>query len=236
MGKGIVRLQTALLLVPLGLALGACEDDDVGEPCTAEIQAQPAEPIDGERAVLEVVSLSRDQACETFQCLRHQGLEPYCTEECRFTEESSDSPCEDDNGCSGDEYCEGGQCRKDDCPDGFWCRQIQETGPNVNKTFCTRRVCNDTQDCFAIGGYQCVTHGCYDACLRNDAGTQCDFNQRVCEPFSALADICQCQGGDVSCSDAELRCETETLRWNDVEAGGYDVPVERIGYCLPVGG
>jgi hypothetical protein len=215
------------------LTSAACESEDIGKACDDGAPGSVGEePIGGERPLVEVVRISRDGACESFQCLRHQGLDPYCTRECEILPTETETPCATDDECAGEATCaEDGICREDDCPTGFACRHVQEAGPLRDLTFCVRRVrCEQSVDCGALGEIDCIEHACYDGCDKLTELEDCDFHQLVCEPLDTFTDevVCDCEGGepDLSCADAQLRCSlpSSSVPW--------ERPPTRIGVCL----
>jgi hypothetical protein len=176
-----------------GLAVPACEKDDLGQPCGTE-PTSIDDPIGGEVPTIEVVRVERDGECESFQCLTHLGLAPYCTRDCELeTPAVKQKSCTSDADCTGGEFaagqsghciegkceceedvecesplqCAGGRCRDDDCPEGYWCKTVQEVGPLANRRYCTfNNLCSRNADCEAFGVMECRQLGCFDACLR----------------------------------------------------------------------
>lgn len=190
-----------LLICALGtLALVGCDSEDIGDPCGDNATGLSSEPVVDEDPLNEVVRIERDTTCETLQCLKHLGLEPYCTRSCELENADSQS-CTSDSDCSRPQYCLDGRCIDDDCPEGFWCRGIQEVGPfgyapqSPNRSctnrydcrrqedcvdgtcqrqskFCTRRTdCTSNLDCEAPGEIACRALGCFDSCCLEDPGT-----------------------------------------------------------------
>lgn len=235
----VARAQLALLapVLALSMTVAGCESDDVGKACGTDANTPPPDPIAGEEPVLEVVRMERDGTCETFQCLRHAGISPYCTRECEFENVGTRKSCTSDDDCTAPRYCSDGECRDDDCPNGFWCRQVQETGPIAGQQFCVRRdSCEQNLDCEKIGELICVPRGCYDVCLTegrtcetdedcpgsssmfcDDDICRCRYHELVCEVEDELP--CRCPGGeqstDLDCADEDLECAelTQTEQW-----------------------
>ncbi|MBI5512057.1 MAG: hypothetical protein HY903_25140 [Deltaproteobacteria bacterium] len=155
-----VRTALAVLLVT-----SACEKNDLGKPCGTAGTPVP-DPVGGEVPVVEVVRLERDSTCESFQCLTHRGLPPYCTQSCTldpapkaktcaaataasdcaadpFAGGTNPAECIDgtcrctaDLQCKDPLHCEDGACVDDDCPAGYWCKRPQEVGPLANQRYC----------------------------------------------------------------------------------------------------
>ncbi|MEL6545233.1 MAG: hypothetical protein AAFQ82_11455, partial [Myxococcota bacterium] len=149
------------------LTLGACDEEDIGEPCGDDSPETFAAPIDGEAPVSEVVRLQRDRACETFQCITHSGLNPYCTRSCTLDPQTTGDTCENDRDCDplfGDpnenKYCVNGSCIDDDCPAGFVCREFQDVGTIANDMYCVRQTCSTNVDCDDLGNVECRDLGC----------------------------------------------------------------------------
>jgi hypothetical protein len=169
-------------LVGLLLPGFACQTNDLGKPCGSALTDLGTEPIAGEQPVIEVVRIERDQACETFQCLTHRGLHPYCTRVC------------DQDG---------------DCPTGFACEAVQEVGPLADKKYCVYKLgCQRNIDCKDLGNILCVKFACLDACLVTGDSNDCQFHQLKCYDRADLG--CQCpQSAEANavCSDEEVICQ-----------------------------
>lgn len=221
------RLLSASLLV-VSVALTACNEDDVGEACGEGPTDFFASPIDGESPVSEIVRLQRDRACETFKCITHSGLNPYCTQTCTLDESTVGDSCENDADCDplfGDpnenEYCVNNTCIGDDCPAGFVCREFQDVGTAAGEMYCVRQTCDTNVDCGDLGNVECRSLGCYDQCFSDTAGLNVDTdagtvscpqeaeNFLTCDPIEELP--CACPGGAENCSDADLQCQPQGL-------------------------
>lgn len=195
-------------------ATAACETSDVGQLCEdAPPTAIGDEPVGGEEPLVEMVRVRRDQACESFQCLQHNGLPAYCTEECKFIEAESTPACTTDGDCSGEAKCaQDGKCRLDDCPTGFACQTVQETGPLAEHQFCVRRTCQNNLDCGNLGVLECVEHACYDKCLKQGPNETCEVHAVVCDEskdFFGNGEVeCSCANNaeNFACGDDQLRC------------------------------
>src|SRR5687768_6178487 len=88
--------------------LAACEKSDVGKPCATDI-ADVDRSIQGEQPVPEIVDVERDGVCASFLCLRHGGMDPYCTAECRYVAPKADKSCAKDSDCTDEDYCMDGR-------------------------------------------------------------------------------------------------------------------------------
>lgn len=195
---------TTLLATLVGATfMAGCENHDLGKPCGTDPLPIPEEAIDSETPVIEVVRMQRDGACETFQCLAHRGLSPYCTKACEANS---------------------------DCPVGFICEEVQETGPLVGKRYCVfERGCSRNIDCGSLGEIRCAKMGCLDRCALEPAG--CTFHQLVCEERSDLS--CECLPDALgnprdTCEDADLVCTPTTLG-TALPAGS----VAQLNVCVP---
>lgn len=229
----------AALAATLLLSAIACERDDIGTLCgESDLASFVPEPVAGETPIVDVRRLQRDRQCETFQCVTHAGLAPYCTRECRFIAGDSGSPpvCSSDADCEPPNSCYEGLCRDDDCPKGFWCRPIHPTGPLADKRYCLRREgCSANFDCEDLGRIVCREMGCFDTCCRSNATCEfeadaleaggCAFHQLVCESYDGLG--CLCSDGTTDCGDADRICRPEdaTDQW---PAGA----VSRLRICI----
>lgn len=201
----------------------ACDDEDVGEPCGDLSTSVGAQPIEDEKPVTEVIRLESDRACETFQCISHSGLSPYCTKSCALDSSVTLGSCANDRDCdplfgdpTGNTICVDGQCIDDDCPEGFVCRPLQTVGTLAGERVCVRKSgCQNNLDCEDLGAFECRQLGCIDSCFLeardedNDptGTTVCeddDVNALVCKPLNELP--CTCIGGATSCEDAALQC------------------------------
>ncbi len=186
-------MRASTLWLITGVGLMACEEDDLGQPCGTEPTAVE-DPIGGEVPVVEVVRVQRDGECDSFQCLSHRGLTPYCTRECELEAPAAEPKscttdadctggefgsgqsghciegtceCEEDAECRSPLHCAGGHCRDDDCPAGYWCKTVQEVGPLTGNRYCVfSDTCTRNADCEAFGVMECRRLGCFDACLR----------------------------------------------------------------------
>lgn len=185
-----MRLIGALALI---LAGGACETHDLGKKCGTLAEPVP-DPVEGEVPTVEVVRVERDSDCESFQCLTHRGLPPYCTRTCavdsppkaRHCDDASacaaapfagvDRPgecldgtcrCTADNQCKNPTHCVDGACVDDDCPAGYWCERVQDVGPLASNRYCVYKTgCETNSDCESFSTMACKGMGCYDACQR----------------------------------------------------------------------
>ncbi|MBI3180381.1 MAG: hypothetical protein HYZ27_12010 [Deltaproteobacteria bacterium] len=202
----MILRSCAVLLLAAG-----CETSDLGKPCGSEPSALGDPVVEGESAVVEVVRVERDVNCESFQCLSHRGLHPYCTESCELDEPPhSPKSCTSDGQCTGGMFannvqghCLGGRCQcvkdsecveplhcfdgvclDDDCPKGFWCKRVQDVGPLANELFCTFKAgCIENTDCEELGTIECRHLGCFDACL-------CDALPEAQAQDLGCADMC----------------------------------------------
>ncbi len=171
----------------------ACEKSDLGKTC-GTVPTEISDPIGGEVPTIEVVRMERDGDCESFQCLTHRGLSPYCTQTCEIdTPPNKQKTCTLDDDCKGGEFasgqvghcvagkctceldeecddplqCSDGRCRDDDCPEGYWCKTVQDVGPLAGQRFCVfREGCQANGDCEDFSTMSCKKLGCFDACLR----------------------------------------------------------------------
>lgn len=195
----------------LASGLSACESNDLGEPCGAADSDVVPNPVDGEEPISEVVRLQRDGTCESFQCLTHAGLQPYCTARCEIDDETIGKVCDSDNDCAGDLTCvefeDEKRCADDDCPTGFACRAVQEIGPLAEQPYCIRKTgCETNLDCEELGKVECRKLGCLDECLLDGFPCPQEANNRlVCEAFETLP--CSCNDGSDNCSDDLLTCQ-----------------------------
>lgn len=194
----------------LSTTLLGCEKEKLGTLCGTDPTEFNGEVVVNENPTVEVVRIQRDGACESFQCLHHQGLHGYCTRTCELDPLPSNvKSCALDSDCKEDGFfCVDGKCRDDDCPSGFRCTTVQDVGPLAGKRYCTFITgCNNNTDCEALGDITCQQHGCTDVC--NIEGASCDFHQLVCQPADEVPCVCNGQpiGGKPSCTDAELICQ-----------------------------
>ena len=115
------------------LALSACHLHDLGTECALDRQPfdnKQTEWVVGEVPIITEEQIIQDGTCETFICLNHDGIPPYCSRHC-----SDNQPC----------------------PDAFECKQVQGLGPRSNDTYCVYAVCETDADCRDIKTYACVT-------------------------------------------------------------------------------
>jgi hypothetical protein len=200
------------LLVIASLAVvAACEESDVGEKCGTPVGPLDAEIIEGEQPVDEIVRMQRDGACESFQCLTHKGLAPYCTETCTYEGSSSNKTCAGDGDCTKDgESCVDNQCKSDSCDPGFQCRQVQEVGPLADQRFCVRKIgCASNFDCDDLDKMECAQLGCLDSDFLLPSSEDVHFLS--CQPRDELPCICNGQTDkNVVCADGELICDPGT--------------------------
>lgn len=205
-----MKRWSLLLLTAAVTATTACEESDLGEACGSAATTLEGTIIDGEAPVGEVVRLERDGACESFKCITHGGLAPYCTDTCTYKTSSSNKACAQDGDCPTEESCVGGQCKDDSCPAGFWCRQVQSVGPIASERYCVRQEgCSTNFDCESLGDMECRKVGCLDSCLL--AGSPCEVHALTCQPIEELP--CRCPGaavaGEGQCTDLELSCQPQ---------------------------
>lgn len=179
------------IVVSAGVSLFcACEANDIGNACQAEISQLSGDLVLGEMPLVEVVSIEVDKECQSFSCLRHRGLSPYCTRDCQ-----------------GD----------GDCPAGFRCEPVLLVGDLAAKQFCTRiDQCQQHLDCGDLGSIVCDVKACYDSCqglscsidadcpdaLCVDGRCACQFRQLVCQSTSQLD--CSCDEESCSCLDSAV--------------------------------
>lgn len=226
-----MRIPRRRLLLTLALAgaLG-CNEEDIGEACGQDAPFVAPEPIDGEVPVSEIVRLERDRACETFQCITHSGLNPYCTRSCELDASvNTGESCETDQDCDpvfgdpmGNTLCVNNVCIDDDCPEGFACRELQTVGTLAGQNFCVRKIgCENNFDCEDVQNLECRRLGCIDSCFLDQSSLIVDTaagsvscpasaeNVLTCEPFNELP--CQCIGGGETCEDAALVCQPASI-------------------------
>jgi len=225
----------ALTLTALSLA---CSTEELGNPC-GTVATDVPDPVQGEVPVVEVVRHERDSACESFQCLTHRGLPPYCTRTCELDSPAKAKACATDSECVGKPFaadlpgvcvnnvcqctadaqcrapnhCEAGQCVDDDCPDGYWCRQIQAVGPLSPSHYCVFKTgCKSNIDCEDLGAMTCDKLGCYDVCLR-DYSTCEKPNKDRCDELACYDDCVRIGSSTYLCRDQSSDCQ---------EAGCFD--------------
>lgn len=243
----------------IGLSVFACESDDLGQPCgtTPELASSP---VEGEDPDLEVVRVERDGVCESFQCLTHRGLPPYCTRSCSLSgpDEQPQSctgdeqcsggmfasgatgrcldgtcACEDDSDCPTPKQCADGVCRDDDCPKGYWCKEVQEVGPLVGRRFCVfKDGCTTNFFCEDLGNMECKQLGCFGSCRREYWDCEEQTNEK-CEELACYVPCIRQGGGRVFCTDAALEGEAgdvkDQSRAKDCEAAGcYDACTKQL--------
>lgn len=203
------------LIASIALIATACnEDRQLGGNCGTQTPPLEGEIVEGETAVDEVVRVERDGVCESFQCLTEGGLAPYCSELCSYDSESSNDTCNTDADCRfQDEHCIDHQCKEDDCPEGFICDTVQETGPLASTRYCQRqRGCVTNFDCGDVSNVRCVTIACLDACLLSSGDRDdCDSHYLHCQPRTELP-FCLCPGeqepsNGVTCDASVLVCD-----------------------------
>jgi hypothetical protein len=217
------------------LLLAACETDDLGKRCGTEA-APVVDPVGDEVPVVEVVRLERDGECESFQCLTHRGLPPYCTRSCALDAPtlkqkscSTDEQCEDgefargarghcvggkcvceEHGeCRAPFHCADGRCVDDDCPAGFWCDAVQPVGPLAGERLCVMREgCQTNANCEEFGVMECRKLGCYDACLRGFHRCE-DRGRARCDELECFADCVRVAPDVVLCPYAAVLGESD---------------------------
>ena len=130
-----MRVQRRLILTAGFLvAVNACEEGNLGDPCGSPAQ-EIIDPIGGEVPTVEVVRMERDGACESFKCLTHRGLPPYCTDAC-----SLDAPPNAQASCTQDEECKGGSFASGatgHCVEGKCICEKDEECKRVEKHLCS---------------------------------------------------------------------------------------------------
>jgi hypothetical protein len=214
----------------IGLLLSACESDDLGQPC-GTTPAPVGTPVEGENPVLEVVRVERDGDCESFQCLTHRGLPPYCTRSCELSETEAEPKsctsddqctggmfasgvtgrcidgtcaCEEDDDCPTAKHCADGICRDDDCPKGYWCKEVQQIGPLAGQRFCVfKDGCTSNFFCEDLGNMECRELGCFGACKREYWDCEEQTSER-CEELECYAPCIRQGGGRYFCTDMAL--------------------------------
>ncbi len=207
-----MKLPSTLLLgCALCLHVVGCKKDDVGVACRPNPNPEgshdiPAEPINGEIPVLEVVSLGRSSDCETFQCLTYGGYAPFCTRECSYDGFAKGRACTESSDCKRPEHCFEGYCRDDDCPDGFECRTVQDVGPLAGRLFCVNKTgcAGSNRECEALGTMECQRLACFDQSLLGDSTATA--HTLGCMPLADLS-YCQCPDGGVTCGGETLSCD-----------------------------
>ena len=195
-----------LMVLWLALSMAvACSTEDTGRACESSATPIGLEPVVGEAAVAELAKLSRDETCQSLQCLSESGLPAYCTRTCELEDDSSTSTnCSTDRDCASPSYCLDGTCRDDDCPAGFWCRSPFDVGPLSDSPLCVRRKgCDSNIDCEGLGRISCVALGCFDSCLL--APDTCTEHALICEDRESLPCNCPEELGE-TCADSELEC------------------------------
>ncbi len=211
----------------------ACEKHDLGKSCGTE-PAAVSEPIGGEVPVIEIVRIERDGECESFQCLSHRGLPPYCTRPCVLAAPPTpQKSCSVDQDCTGGDFARGrtghcvdgkcvcqaneecdfplscgdGRCRDDDCPSGFTCAAVQEVGPLAGKRFCVLRTgCERNADCEEFGVMACRRQLCFDACLRDYHRCRVTAKNR-CDELDCFAGCARVATDLFDCPDTFTRDE-----------------------------
>jgi hypothetical protein len=112
--------------------------------------------------------------------------------------------CEEDSDCPSAEHCAAGVCRDDDCPAGFWCKEVQEVGPLVGQRFCVfKDNCTSNFFCEELGKMECRELGCFGSCKREYWDCQ-EQPQEKCEELDCYSPCIRHGGGMYYCTDAAL--------------------------------
>ena len=222
----LLPIGRVLLVASLSLLISCIQKDDTGKACELVLKVSPLEPIVGEAPVQEVVRLERNSRCLSFHCLEHRGLPPYCTKECSQKSPEGSSNCSSHGDCASPLYCSNGKCVQDSCAPGYWCQEIQATGPLAGQSFCIRRdTCVLNSDCGALGSVDCIPYGCFDECLLNP---DCEFHRYLCLPKDELP--CACREDSVddagACSNIDFVCQS-----NAEEPAWPEESVSQQGIC-----
>ncbi len=115
--------------------LASCNKEDLGTPCAVDEKkwsegVNKNEIVVGEEPVITDEQILQDGICETFICLNHLNMPPYCSRRC------------DDN---------------NPCPDGFTCQAVQDLGAHAGEAYCVFAPCEKDSDCQDVKLYQCAT-------------------------------------------------------------------------------
>lgn len=217
------------LLVAFSGALVACASDEIGQSCGTDTEPLAGEIVEGETAVTEVVRMQRDSVCSSFQCLTHAGQAAYCTRSCTFEKAGKKAAsCVDDSDCKAPKACYKGACREHDCPSGFSCGIVQDSGPLAGQLFCKRQTgCDTSVDCDDLDHLACRQQVCFDSCLLEESTTDCTEHRLTCKMRHELNCYCPNSTGD-ACSDADVVCQPESA----VEPWPTS-SVQQVGICLP---
>lgn len=200
--------MTRSTLLPVACALlilAGCKSHDLGKACSLESSGElPTQPVGGESPLIEVVTVQRSTACDSFQCLQSRGYAAYCTRECTVDTGKVGPACASNADCSQPQHCFEGRCLDDDCPGGFQCQQVQDVGPLAGKLFCVYKdSCGGSnRECEDLGAMECVRVGCYDATLQSGDTTAAPM--LTCERRDAMH--CQCPDGSTKCTGDSLTC------------------------------
>lgn len=130
----IQRRKITLLAATALLALVACNSEDTGTRCGVEYDkwsSSAGEVIVGEEPIITDEQIMQDGVCETFVCLNHYGIPPYCSR-----------TCDDD---------------QNECPDGFTCAAVQDLGAHAGDRYCVFSTCEKDSDCLDVKKYACTT-------------------------------------------------------------------------------
>ncbi|MEM6732901.1 MAG: hypothetical protein AAF658_15200 [Myxococcota bacterium] len=124
-----MRFRIALLLVA-AVALGGCDDTDIGNECPQllEQSAPASDGTEGRSETQEIVGISALFPCDDLICIATDGIAGYCSRRCR-----SDAAC----------------------PSAFECRTVQPIGEFANDQFCAWRQCASDGDCGDTETYCC---------------------------------------------------------------------------------
>ena len=175
-------IKNNFILFIVLLSLTACHPNNVGMLCTSNTREAPSGTLVlGEHALETLVTLSRDSHCTSFQCLKHEGIAPYCTESCTLDAAPTHArACTLSSDCTAPSHCVEGLCRDDDCPPGFYCDNVQTAGPRAQERVCVRRqACKNDLDCGDLKEFTCSHQFCFDSCLLEDA--TCTQHTLVCQ-------------------------------------------------------
>lgn len=117
-----------ILAVGLAVTLASgCAQDDLGQPCPMDLEGvDTGRP--GATGSADLVEINTAFPCESLLCVATDGLEGYCSRECRS-----------DVGC----------------PSAFECAEVDEVGPFAGRKFCVWRRCQVSFECGDVQRYKC---------------------------------------------------------------------------------